>query len=414
MTGDVGGDGDMDVVSSRSYDKPPIEMWENLTSENRLPLDSWQYVQIDDARPKWGDFEEPKWKAYFGLTCGDLNNDGYSEIVTGRFVYLNPGGAMTAPWQRLDFGLNVDAQLITDVDGDSWGDVIAVHCNKQFWIEAAGESLESWNVRQVSDAPVCMYGGSSQGYHLAQVVPGGKPEIILTDENNGIFCIEIPDDPETESWKWTRLTAANSTGEAVVSADFDDDGDIDLCSSVVMDGRGNAVAWWENPAAVDGEWVQHLIGMVTLWADRIELGDLNGDGMLDVAVTDELCCPGESPIVDLYWFEQFSYYPGQRHWRRHSIVQQYSMNSLDAADVDRDGDIDLVTGEHKGPAERVQLWENDGKGRFRMHMIDRGMESHLGTRLIDLDGDGDLDLVSIAWDEDQNVHMWRNDAIVVE
>ena len=89
-----------------------------------------------------------------------------------------------------------------------------------------------------------------------------------------------------------------------------------------------------------------------------------------------------------------------------------SMNSLDAADIDRDGDIDLVTGEHKGPAQKVEIWQNDGKGQFKAHLVDQGKESHLGTRLFDLDNDGDLDIISIAWDEAENVHVWRNDAVI--
>jgi hypothetical protein len=412
VIGDVGGDGDLDVVGSRSYNEPPIEMWENKTSDNKLSLNKWQYIQLDDNRPGWGDYEEPKWKAYFGLTAGDLNNDRYSEVVTGRFVYVNPGGDMSNKWQRVDFGRNMDAQLITDVDGDEFGDVIAVHCRKQLWVEATDKTLASWKIIEISDAPICMYGGSSQGYHLAQIIPGGKPEIILTDEDNGIYFLQIPDNPETEKWPWTKLTDAQSTGEGLASADMDGDGDIDICSSVVMDGKGNLVAWWENPGNGEGGWKQHAIGMVTLWADRFEIADLNNDGMLDVVVADELCCPGEKPIVHLYWFEQFSYYKGQRHWQRHSIVQQYSMNSLDAADIDRDGDIDLITGEHKGPAEKVEIWENDGRGQFTARLVDTGKESHLGTQLHDLDGDGDLDIISIAWDESENVHLWRNDAVV--
>jgi hypothetical protein len=38
------------------------------------------------------------------------------------------------------------------------------------------------------------------------------------------------------------------------------------------------------------------------------------------------------------------------------------------------------------------------------------MESHLGARLVDLDGDGDLEVVSIAWDEPENVFVLWNDA----
>lgn len=73
------------------------------------------------------------------------------------------------------------------------------------------------------------------------------------------------------------------------------------------------------------------------------------------------------------------------------------------------GDPDLITGEDKGPRLLVQVWGNDGAGSFTVREIDRGKESHLGTRLSDLDGD--LDLVSIACDAFEDVHVWRNDAI---
>ena len=61
--------------------------------------------------------------------------------------------------------------------------------------------------------------------------------------------------------------------------------------------------------------------------------------------------------------------------------------------------------------KRLFVLENDGKGRFTQHVIDHGKESHLGTLLFDLDGDGDLDNLSIAWDEYRFLHLWRNNAL---
>jgi hypothetical protein len=42
--------------------------------------------------------------------------------------------------------------------------------------------------------------------------------------------------------------------------------------------------------------------------------------------------------------------------------------------------------------------------------VDTGKESHLGARLVDLDGDGAQEIVSIAYDGFQQLHLWRNDA----
>src|SRR5690606_20738225 len=96
-------------------------------------------------------------------------------------------------------------------------------------------------------------------------------------------------------------------------------------------------------------------------------------------------------------------------WKRHEITSRGSLNSLSVADLNGDGRPDLVMGEHRG-ALRLSIWNNLGGGRFIEQMIDEGRESHLGARVFDLDGDGYLDVVSIAWDAPDAIHVWRNDA----
>ncbi len=377
---------------------------------SRLSLDHWTYIQVDDSRPRYGG-KTSGGGGWFGLAAGDLTHDGMLDIASGQWFYRNPGGDMTGKWERVPFGDLVDAVLITDVDGDDDADVIALKCNEQLWLEATDREGSHWRETRIGSLPVCNHGTGAQGYALAQIVPGGKPEIVLTSE--GLFYLQIPDNPQQGPWPFVAITKAGMNGEGVSAGDIDGDGDLDLATGANVDpadpnSDGRVVTWWENPGG-GSAWVRHNVGEANFWCDRFAVADMNGDRRPDIVVTEERY-PGPDPDASLFWFEAPAD-PKNGAWRRHTVVTEYSLNNLDVADLDRDGDIDIVTCEHKGPKEHLQIWENDGRGQFTLHPIDAGKESHLGARLADFDGDGDLDIFSIAWEDFQYLHLWRNDAL---
>ena len=80
-------------------------------SAQTLPVSSWTYIQVDDTKGKWGDMSEPKWLRYFGLDMGDVNGDDYLDILSGRYIYHNPGGDMTGSWKRSEFPVNGDGLI---------------------------------------------------------------------------------------------------------------------------------------------------------------------------------------------------------------------------------------------------------------------------------------------------------------
>lgn len=173
-------------------------------------------------------------------------------------------------------------------------------------------------------------------------------------------------------------------------------------------GDSKQVEWYLNPGDDSGEWTAYPVGTFdeALYPDRTETADLNGDGRLDVIVTEE---NGEDSDAQSFWWEQTAD-PTSNNWIRHLITTQATTNSLDVADMDRDGDTDIILAEHRG-SKKLAIWANDGKGNFTEQVVDTGKESHLGAQTVDLDGDGDLDIVSIGWDEPQFIHVWRNDEL---
>ncbi|MDD4224868.1 MAG: VCBS repeat-containing protein [Mariniphaga sp.] len=365
----------------------------------------WTYMEIDFEKSKWGDYDEPAWLRYFGLDMGDLNHDGLKDILSGRWVYLNPGNDMAGKWEKVDVGLNVDGILIMDVDDDGYSDIIAQALPDVYWLEAADKEATKWKSVKIGEIPATSH-VNSQGFEKAQIVSGGKNEFVIAG-NGDIYSFEIPADPEKEKWKIT-LIAADTSDEGIGTGDIDGDGDVDVAAGRRPEGGSEPliIVWYENPGDGSGNWSGVVVGRTNHPADRIEIADLNGDQRADIIVAEERY-PGKEPDGNLFWYEQPEDKEGE--WIRHWVVTQYSMNNLDVADMDHDGDIDLLTAEHKGPDLELQLWENNGKGEFIKHILDTGKESHLGTQLADMDEDGDLDIVSIGWDNYPFVHLWINE-----
>ena len=390
------------LSASAQSDKPA-----DVQPDTALALDQWHYVQVDSSRDRWGDYAEPDWLRYFGLDTGDVNGDGALDLLAGRHVYLSPGGDLTGTWEKIDLGLNVDGLLLTDVDGDDQADAIGQALPDVYWLEAGEADATTWTARKVGTVPATSH-VNSQGFTLADVVQGGRPEVLIAGDGD-IYALQIPDSAEAGEWPRLRV-AANTSDEGIGAGDLDGDGDLDVAAGRRPEGEDEPLEllWWENPGTATADWTAHPVGTTSHPIDRVAVADLDGDGQTEIVMTEERY-PGPDPDANLFVFSRTP--NAENGWERRDVLTTYSLNNLDAADFDGDGDLDLITSEHKGPDLRLLLLENDGQGGFTEHGLDEGKESHLGTQAADLDGDGDLDLVSIGWDQEQFLHVWRNDAI---
>ena len=198
------------------------------------------------------------------------------------------------------------------------------------------------------------------------------------------------------------VTTNTDSARSVFAADIDGDGDMDLASASSYD---NKIAWYEN---TDGEGTFGSQQIVTTTADGAEsvfAADIDGDGDMDLASASN----NDGKIA---WYENTD---GKGTFGSQQIVTTTAdgAESVFAADIDGDGDMDLASA--SAYDNKIAWYENtDGKGTFGSQQIvtTNADECFTSVFAADIDGDGDMDLASasnndgkIAWYE--NTHGKR-------
>lgn len=352
-----------------------------------LPIDQWRRIQIADK-------PDDTTRRLFVLP-GDLNGDGHLDIVAGREWFANPG-MLGGEWTAHTIGEGFkNLALVYDFDSDGDLDLLGTNAELRGADFALATNDGQGNFIVDLERVPSGRGDFIQG---VAVIPNaaGDEDVILSWHRDEVG-LESLSPREGGRWELGLLTT-ETLHEQISTGDIDGDGDLDLL-------LGNA--WLENRGVE--EWALHAIGEIgdenpKAVPDRNALVDVNGDGRLDAIVSLE-----NGQLI--LWYEQPEGDP-RSEWTRHVLGHSPGQGfSMGVADYDLDGDPDVVIGEHRNPGEfnRLLLFENvDAASSWTEHVIDDGVfrerfDHHDGTVPVDIDGDGDIDLVSVGF---HNASVW--------
>jgi hypothetical protein len=201
-------------------------------------------------------------------------------------------------------------------------------------------------------------------------------------------------------------------------ADIDGDGDLDIVALVSQeweeiyvfenDGHGNF-----KPRKIYGSTNEDF------GSSGISLVDLDKDGDLDILYTNgdafDYIPPGPRPWHGVQWLEN----KGNLKFEYHRIGDFPGAYSARAADVDHDGDLDVVVvscfNKWDDPKAQSVIWfENDGRMNFTRHDISSNPSHLLILECADMDGDGWVDFVTGGmytyppYDRMSRVLLWKN------
>ena len=343
----------------------------------------FQNVVIDATNPA-----DPHCK-----TLGDIDGDGQLDAVVasssgdGMFWYEYP--AWTQHTIRATGSWTTDMQT-GDVDGDGDLDVVIPDAGGLKWYEnprpGGDPRTAAWAEHLIGAA-----GSNHHDVELGDLEPDGDLDVVSRKKGGS----------DTSFWRqgppgvWTRVSLPAGAGEGTALGDLDGDGDLDVAQNGFWVEQQSPTAWAAH--TIDTNWPGDV---------GVTIADIDGNGDLDVVLA-----PSES-AGRLSWYDAID--PVAGPWTEHPIDPSVTyFHTFEAADMDHDGDLDLVTAEmhQSSNPDEVSIYFNDGQGVAWSKQVVAESGSH-NLRVGDIGGDGDLDIFGANWNDaapnSAVVEMWEN------
>ncbi len=184
------------------------------------------------------------------------------------------------------------------------------------------------------------------------------------------------------------ITTGADDARSVFAADLDGDGDKDVLSASAGD---NKIAWYKNTDGLGAFGPQQVITTATSGARSVYAADLDGDGDMDVLSASF----GDNKVA---WYENTD---GQGNFGAQQVITTAADGawSVYAADLDGDGDLDVLSASKDD--NKIAWYENtDGLGNFgAQQVITTALDGAISVYAADLDGDSDMDVLSASVDD---------------
>ncbi|MCH8258704.1 MAG: VCBS repeat-containing protein [Planctomycetes bacterium] len=394
--GDIDGDGDLDVVASRfMFSGPGISVLrsngDGTFAEEEIYELSWDNAMGEIVL---ADFDMDGDLDAIGSVVGNAGTG------TKIAVWRNNGDGTYAPHIFFTTGEGPIGLVVGDFTGDGFLDVVTA--NLGLW---TGDSVsllrhngQTGNqagflapvLTDVGENPQRLAAGDIDGDGDLDLVVGraaiggvGANGInILTNDGSGNFSVGAP---------FVAVPGAFRASSAVVLADLDNDGDLDLITGGADDDNsidvGQIAIRRNDGAGTFG--VPEVLDLVerTWTPHSINVADLNEDGWLDIFVSNPTGrnFDGWSVLMSdsIGGYQAPLFFDGAK-----------KTSDLAAFDVDADGDLDVVTVGKDSSV--ITVHKNLGGGAFFVPTV-----WHLDSMITDmdygdLDNDGDLDLVATS------------------
>ncbi|MEM7233316.1 MAG: FG-GAP-like repeat-containing protein, partial [Planctomycetota bacterium] len=375
--------------------------------ELSIPRNRWRHLSTGN-----GDLEIPTGRGaeQTATLIVDIDLDGLND-----FVICDRAAAPSVTWYRRDTTgwtrhiiddevLPIEAGgVFFDVDDDGDFDVVegaGGTDNKVWWWENPYPNLDPvtpWTRREIKSD------GENKHHDCAfgDVDGDGKPEFVFWNNfrtRPKLFVAEIPEDPRNSGpWERTQIYEGRDLAEGLEIADIDGDSVVDIVAGGF---------WFQYE---DGDYITREIDREQAFS-RIAVGQLIPGGRPEIVMVrgdHSSGVVGTGPIEMFEWDGSV--------WVETQLEPALvdHGHSLAIVDFNRDGHLDIFNAEMdiQGNSDAaMRIYYGDSTGSFELHEVSTGFDNH-ESKVGDLDGDGDLDILGKPFERSPGIDIWLNEGL---